>query len=264
MVFLRCWLVLVAVLGAQGARSQAAPPLPPASAASQSERMERAMREAARTLQVIQRAGLIDARGLPTDKAAAKAPVPVARPGRAPGEPAGPVPAAAPARAGVAQAPGPVGADAARAGEASQATPIPVSSSAIATVVLPPSPPQEPPPDRSPDAARPTVASGAPAAVPAMASAPPSSPVAARVPLRLVTMVEPDIPGRLLARLSQPSRFGLVVDVREDGSVAAVELRSGSPRSFEPMILAAVRQWRYAPTGQAARQAVDLVIKPLE
>jgi hypothetical protein len=246
--------ILVAVVFArpvlgQPAQAPAAAPAPAASAASPSERMERAIRQAARTLQVIQRDGLVDARGPSSDKSAGKASAAAARPTRVPPEPTAQATAAA-AATEPAQASPPRVSTAAAAeavadppGGALPPAAMPLASSPIASVVLP-------------------LAAVPAAASPAAAPAPPAAPAAARASMRLVNMVEPEIPGRLLARLSQPSRFGLVVDVREDGSVGAVELRSGSPRSFEPMILAAVRQWRYEPTGRPVRQTVDLVIKP--
>jgi outer membrane biosynthesis protein TonB len=54
------------------------------------------------------------------------------------------------------------------------------------------------------------------------------------------------------------------VDIQPDGSVSAVQWRSGGIKSLEPLVLDAVRQWRYAPMNQAVRQTVELVIRPPE
>jgi outer membrane biosynthesis protein TonB len=67
-----------------------------------------------------------------------------------------------------------------------------------------------------------------------------------------------------MARVTVPTRYNLQVDIQPDGSVSAVQWRSGGIKSLEPLVLDAVRQWRYAPMNQPVRQTVELVIRPPE
>ena len=83
---------------------------------------------------------------------------------------------------------------------------------------------------------------------------------AAPVPeaLQLLSMVEPELPARVRSRL--PSRLTLRVEmvVERDGQVSQVVLPGAADRQLAPLVLAAVRQWRYAPVAEPRAHSVDL------
>ena len=257
---------------------------PPAAAASSSARMEQVLREASRPLQMILRASRIESRPVtsanpasvgtavptppvdkPTRTAASASPPPSGRSQR---------PAAEGVTTTITTLPAAVAADSGRADNAviEQLS----ASMRAAESASAPSEPSAAPDDPVPEVPRAEERAPVTAVSPsteALAMAPPSAaltavavPVAA-LPLptpRLLSMVEPVIPDRLMARVTVPTRYNLQVDIQPDGSVSAVQWRSGGIKSLEPLVLDAVRQWRYAPMNQPVRQTVELVIRPPE
>jgi Meckel syndrome type 1 protein len=99
-------------------------------------------------------------------------------------------------------------------------------------------------------------------AVPAIAKAlaPQRVPLVA-LPVRptLVTMVEPDIPVRLLSDSGRVNEVMADLTLRPDGSVGAVALVSPVPRSWRAYITAALERWRFEPLPDALVHRVQLV-----
>lgn len=283
------WRWVLGWLAAAGLMAPLWAQQPPAAAASSSARMEQVVREASRPLQMILRASRIEPRQANSGAAAEKP----ARPAVANASVSPPVqPARASAAESTASAPA-VAADSGRVDavieqlSASMRVSAPAATEPGATAAAPDEPaPQVPQaPERAPvpavapvaelvDSVPPPAAlaavampvlavQAAPLAAPALAPTP-TAPVLAEAPPvpRLLTMVEPTIPERLMARVTSITRFNLSLDIQPDGSVSAVDLRPGGPKALEPMVLAAVRQWRYAPMSQPVRQLVELVIQP--
>ena len=242
------------------------------------ERMERVRREAANPLRMIIEAG--QAKGRVRAVEPGPRPRPAAEPATAAAVPAAPAPTT------------PVAATAAPAPTTAPAPPTPAPApspivervEALPTPVDPPAPPPataSAPADRplaaaaadAPPAAPATQAADAPApaqaadAPPAAqaAVAPPASPPAPAVvaaPLRLVHYVAPELSPRVLARLGRTNVVNAMLRINADGSVAEVELRGNVDRALGPLVVEALRQWRYAPLEAPREQLVELVIKP--
>lgn len=94
------------------------------------------------------------------------------------------------------------------------------------------------------------------------AAAPAPAPIAAPTP-RLLNMVEPDIPARLIARITRLATFQVGFTINADGTVSAVGVRGGDQlRAMDSAVLSAVQQWRYAPLPQAMPHQVELLYRP--
>jgi protein TonB len=78
-------------------------------------------------------------------------------------------------------------------------------------------------------------------------------------PLRLTRYVEPEIPTRLRGRLKPTSEVTVAFKVQPDGSVSDVGIRATTARSLDPIVLEAVRQWRYDPVPGEREHVVQLV-----
>lgn len=83
--------------------------------------------------------------------------------------------------------------------------------------------------------------------------------VPATVRPTLVTMVEPEIPTRLLSDTGRVSEVLADLSLREDGSVASVALLPPVPRSWARYITAALEKWRFEPLPNARVHRVQLV-----
>lgn len=94
-------------------------------------------------------------------------------------------------------------------------------------------------------------------AVPAAAVSPSVGPLVDARP-RLVTMVEPEIPPRLLEQLP---RNEVVVDmtIRRDGSVTDVNLLPPAPRTLSRYVVEALERWRFEPHPAERSHRVVLV-----
>lgn len=245
-------LCLAAWAGAQ------TPPAPAASApdAATAERMERARREAANPLRMIIEASQVKARAKvaePGATAAAASAAPAARTAERRAV-ASPQPSAIverveplPVTAVSTASPPPPRAPEATAGAAPAAVPTAVATAPVA----------------APVAAQPTAATPpASAAAQTPAPAPKPAPVAvAEAPLKLVNFIEPELPQRVRSRLKANSEVTVAFTVNKDGSVSDVEVRDGANPVLAPIVLAAVRQWRYAPLPASREHLVQLVFK---
>ncbi|MCW5634983.1 MAG: hypothetical protein KIT17_16740 [Rubrivivax sp.] len=89
---------------------------------------------------------------------------------------------------------------------------------------------------------------------------PPLGPPAIVVPVRLVHMVEPELPPRLLDQMVRPE---VVVEmtIGTDGRVGDVEVMPPVPRQVVPIVRSAVQQWRYAPLPAPRRHRVQIVFR---
>ena len=96
----------------------------------------------------------------------------------------------------------------------------------------------------------------APVAAPVIASALAAPPAAQP---KLVTMIEPDIPGRLL--LEGPRVVDIFADLalRTDGTVGSVTLLPGVPRTWQRYVTAALERWRFEPLPATRVHRVQLV-----
>lgn len=76
---------------------------------------------------------------------------------------------------------------------------------------------------------------------------------------KLVTMVEPDIPSRVMLTAQPVNEVAAELSLRADGTVAEVTLLPPVPRAWQPYIVEALRQWRYEPLPGARTHRVQLV-----
>jgi Meckel syndrome type 1 protein len=83
--------------------------------------------------------------------------------------------------------------------------------------------------------------------------------VPANVRPTIVTMVEPEIPVRLLSDSGRVSEVFADLNLREDGTVAAVTLLPPVPRSWARYIAVALEKWRFEPLPAARTHRVQLV-----
>jgi TonB family protein len=255
--------------------------------AATAERMERAKRDASNPLRMIIEASSVK-RAKPADAPPAAAPA-AARP---PAEPAKAVAerkpssradastaAAEPAARPVAAKP-PVAEPVARgapeaAAPTAAAAPEPPPLAAVPAAAAPEGPPLGTVPSVATQAANPPAAAAAtlPAAAPAAAltaplaaTVPVASPPAAEVlaPLKLVRYIEPEIPARIRGRLKPSSEVTVAFKVQPDGSVSDVGIRQTTARALDPIVLDAVRQWRYDPVPAEREHVVQLVFNLAE
>lgn len=76
---------------------------------------------------------------------------------------------------------------------------------------------------------------------------------------KLMTMVEPDIPSRVMLMGQPVNEVAAELSLRADGTVAEVTLLPPVPRAWQPYIVEALRQWRYEPLPGARTHRVQLV-----
>ena len=95
--------------------------------------------------------------------------------------------------------------------------------------------------------------------VPAMprAQTEPELNVAAPAP-RLLQMVEPDVPIRVLEALARP-QVTVEFTIGSDGGVSGVKVITPAPRQLAPPVIAALEQWRYEPQREPRLHRVVLV-----
>jgi Meckel syndrome type 1 protein len=77
---------------------------------------------------------------------------------------------------------------------------------------------------------------------------------------KLVDMVEPVIPQRLLDDIGRSVEVTVDVTIRADGSVAGVAVMQPAPRTLVRYIVAAVERWRFEPLPGERVHRVQLVI----
>lgn len=145
---------------------------------------------------------------------------------------------------------------------------------AAESVVEAPRPPPEPPLRTLAAIARPAAAAGA--LSPSSFDAPrqqlplqpllPAGPdprwVAVLTPPKLIRMVEPAIPPRLLAEIDARREFTVTMKILSDGSVADVRIDPAPPRGLQRYIVEALVQWRYEPQPVVREHRVTLVFNP--
>jgi TonB family protein len=122
----------------------------------------------------------------------------------------------------------------------------------------------------SADVQAPAVSWPAAAGIAAAAAAAPSAPNAAQpaaevlAPLKLVHYIEPEIPARVRSRLRPTSEVTVAFKVLPDGSVSQAAIRATNARALDPVVLEAVRQWRYDPVPEEREHVVQLVFNLTE
>lgn len=83
--------------------------------------------------------------------------------------------------------------------------------------------------------------------------------------LKLASVVEPEMPRRLLGKLrGEEVQVHVAFTVRPDGSVADAAVRRSSHPTMDAAVLEAVRQWRYEPIAAARPHEVQLVLRQPE
>ena len=97
----------------------------------------------------------------------------------------------------------------------------------------------------------------------AIALAENETPPAAVAPVRLETLEriegeDPALPDAIKRQLQADGEVLLDFTVQPDGSVAELEVLSSSDNRLEPIVLEAVRGWRYKPIALARRQRVQI------
>lgn len=248
----------------------------PAAAAADVSAMERAQRAAAGPMRMILEASRVKRRD-GGDVEADPAPAPARRPVRSDGSPA-PVLAGTGA-AGAAGTAAAANAPAANAVVAAPSVAPSVAPSAVAPAVAPPSAPvtaivslPELPATgaAAPVATTPLGAVGRVAAPELPGALPSPQQQIAAVPLpptpttladerpRLRSMVEPEVPQRVLDQLT---RGEVLVEftIRRDGSVVGVNLPPPAPRQLARYVAEAVEQWRFEPQAADRQHRVVLV-----
>jgi hypothetical protein len=104
---------------------------------------------------------------------------------------------------------------------------------------------------------------GASAPLPRGVAAParpePAAAPAAQVQPRLLRMVEPDIPARVLIDGPRVNEVLADLFLREDGTVISVSLVSSVPRSWHRYVISALERWRFEPLPAARVHRVQLV-----
>lgn len=104
-------------------------------------------------------------------------------------------------------------------------------------------------------AALPLIETPAPAAMPGELPPPP-----VLQPLKLLTLVEPQVPERLLRRTNGRLEFVIDLTIGEDGRVLQASVRPPVPADVAELIVQAVRAWRYAPQPVERTHQVLLVL----
>jgi TonB family protein len=248
-----------------------------ASDAATQERMERAKRDASNPLRIIIEASQVKRTrtggDAPAPAAAAapvatKAPEPRAAAERRSARVAEPTPAP-PTPSRTLAAPSPAVGDP-PATEPTSAPPTAIETPAASVAPAPLSAPAAPDAAAPADVQAPAATGPAAAGIAAAAAAAPSAPNAAQpaaevlAPLKLVRYIEPEIPARIRGRLRPTSEVTVAFKVLRDGSVSQAAIRATNARALDPVVLEAVRQWRYDPVPEEREHVVQLVFNLTE
>ncbi len=179
-------------------------------------------------------------------------PAETARPAEAPRPAARPVAeaVAAPGSSQPTAAPAPAGRE-----------PTPVVAAAPET----PAPAVAPAPAGPPESAVATVeVSATPRSDSLAAAAPAVEPEPELAALKLASVVEPEMPRRLIGKVRGEVQVHVAFTVQADGRVADAAVRRSSHPPMDAAILEAVRQWRYEPIAAARPHEVQLVLRAPE
>lgn len=77
--------------------------------------------------------------------------------------------------------------------------------------------------------------------------------------VRLLTMVEPEVPQRVLDEMGRNAAILVDLTLRADGSVASVDLASAAPRGLLRMLTPSLEQWKFAPLTAQRIHRVELL-----
>lgn len=244
------WVAAMAALLLSPGMAQTAKPKEDAAAAEAAAAMERARRQAANPMRIIleaakgkRRAGVDDTPAPASDtsvrpvvsrsaaaaadaapRTAAAAPVPAATTPPAPALPA-PAPEPAPVETQITLTSDVV--------QSKAAAPVP----AIAPVGVAP--------------VRGTAVPPPPMALPALE--------VAQARPRLLSMVEPELPQRLLDDLGRNATVAVDMTIRPDGTVGDIDIVGAAPRGLQRVLAEALEQWRFAPLPTARQHRIELV-----
>ncbi len=251
------------LLSAAGAvRAQVAKPDPPKAEAAKPESaemaaaaaMERAQRMAANPMKVIMQASKIRRR--PDAELASEGVRASVRPAAAVATAASALPRVAPVPAAVAVvAPSLAAVSAPPPVQTATSAPAPAAATVEAAATEPPAP------SAAPVSAAVSAAVNAAAITAPLGEAPqaPAFVAPAALQPKLVTMIEPDIPGRLLAEGPRVVEIFADLALRPDGTVGGVTLLPGVPRAWQRFVTAALERWRFEPLPAARVHRVQLV-----
>lgn len=77
--------------------------------------------------------------------------------------------------------------------------------------------------------------------------------------VRLLTMVEPEVPQRVLDDLGRNATILVDLTLRADGSVASVDLASPAPRGLLRVLTPSLEQWKFAPLLAQRTHRIELL-----
>ena len=77
--------------------------------------------------------------------------------------------------------------------------------------------------------------------------------------VRLLSMVEPEVPQRILDEMGRNATVLVDLKLRADGSVASVDLASAAPRGLLRMLTPSLEQWKFAPLTAQRTHRVELL-----
>ena len=77
--------------------------------------------------------------------------------------------------------------------------------------------------------------------------------------VRLLSMVEPEVPQRMLDEMGRNATIQVDLVLRADGSVASVDLASPAPRGLLRMLTPSLEQWKFAPLTAQRTHRVELL-----
>lgn len=223
-------------------------------ASAQDDAARRVEREASNPMRMIIEAAKIKPKAKAPEAARpAEAPRPAARPAaEASAAAAEPRPTAAVAPAAPAT---PV---------AASATPVAAPQMAPAATSESPVPTTVPPPAGPPESAVATVEATATPRSDSLAEAAQAAAEPEPAALKLASVVEPEVPRRLIGKVRGEVQVHVAFTVQADGRVADAAVRRSSHPTLDAAVLDAVRQWRYEPIAAARPHEVQLVLRPPE
>lgn len=77
--------------------------------------------------------------------------------------------------------------------------------------------------------------------------------------VRLLSMVEPEVPQRVLDEMGRNAAIQVDLLLRADGTVASVELASPAPRGMLRMLTPSLEQWKFAPLAAQRTHRIELL-----
>lgn len=83
----------------------------------------------------------------------------------------------------------------------------------------------------------------------------------ARTEIRLLHMVEPEVPEHLWQRLGKGAEVKLRLQIEADGQVSDVQLDSPIAEGVDPLVKSAVMRWRFSELPRPTQAAITLVFR---